>query len=117
MAFADPQSITINAVPVSLPLVEAVGQKSIYSSADETMSLTLSQQKPSGRRRRLARIDSTVIAADPLTAQNESKDAAVYIVIDQPNFGFSDAEINHLVQGLSGFLTEANVLKLLGGEH
>jgi hypothetical protein len=41
---------------------------------------------------------------------------SVYVVIDHPIAGFSNAEIDDDVAGLVGWLTSANVLKVLGGE-
>jgi len=117
MAFSDPQSVTINAVPISLPSISVLGTKTIYQSSDEAEKLTLSHQESSSRVRRMARLDSKVIAADPLTSNNEYKECGVYLVIDQPRFGFTDAQIDYRVQALSAWLTTANVLKLLGNEH
>lgn len=114
--FADPQSVTINAVPVSLPRVVVGSSEATYKSADETVQMRISHQTSKGRKRRMVRLDSTIIAADPLTAENSSQKAGVYIVIDEPTFGFTDTDLDYLVDALTAWLSSGNVAKLLGGE-
>jgi hypothetical protein len=57
-----------------------------------------------------------VVAADPLTAVNEYKSAGVYLVIDEPEFGFADDDLDDIVQGFTTWLTTANVLKVVANE-
>jgi len=113
---ADPQSVTINAVPVSLPRVSVGNAEATYRSADETVQLRVSHQAAKNRKRRMVRLDQTVIAADPLTAENSSQKAGVYLVIDEPAFGFTDAELDYLVDALIAFMSSATIAKVLGGE-
>lgn len=117
MAFTDPQSVTINTVATSLPRISTGDTKSMYSSADENKVLTISHQPSATRQRHMIRLDSRVVAADPISAVNVQQSLGVYLVIDQPNFGFADADINYVVQALSAWLSAANVLKVLGREH
>lgn len=114
--FSDPQSVTINAVPVSLPRVSVGDAEATYRAADETVQMLISHQSSKGRKRRMVRLDQTVIAADPLTAENASQKAGIYLVVDEPLFGFSDAELDYLVDALVAWLTSGNIAKLLGGE-
>jgi len=114
--FADPQSVTINAVPVSLPRVLIKDSESTYRAADETVQMRISHQDTKGRKRRMVRLDQTVIAADPLTAENASQKAGIYLVVDEPTFGFTDAQLDFLVDALVAWLTSGNIAKLLGGE-
>jgi len=114
--FADPQSVTINAVPVSLPRVAVGDSESTYRSADEVVQMRISHQASKGRKRRMVRLDKTVIAADPLTAENASQKAGIYLVVDEPTFGFADADLDYLVDALVAWLTSGNIAKLLGGE-
>lgn len=117
MAFSDPQTITINTVGKTCNRIKSDGYKSEYATTDEAVKLTLSHQESKKRTRRMARVDQRVVAADPLTSVNEYKDLGVYLVIDEPEYGFSDTEIDYLVQALTAWLTTANVTKLLGNEH
>lgn len=114
--YADPQSVTINAVPVSLPRVLTGNQEATYRSADETVQLRISHQAVKSRKRRMVRLDQTVIAADPLTSENSSQKAGIYLVVDEPDFGFTDTELGYLITALKDFLSSGAVAKLLGGE-
>nr|URG15150.1 MAG: coat protein [Leviviridae sp.] len=114
--FTDPQSVTINAVPVSLPRVNIGDGNSTYRSADETVQVRISHQASKGRKRRMVRLDQTKVAADPISAVNSSQKAGIYIVVDEPSFGFTDAELDYLVDALVAWLTSGNIAKLLGGE-
>jgi len=116
MAFADPQSVTINAVPVSLPRVSIGTSESTYRNADETVQVRISHQSSKGRKRSMVRLDQTVIAADPLTAENAEQKAGIYLVVDEPTWGFTDAQLDYLVDALIAWLTSGNIAKLLGGE-
>lgn len=117
MAFADPQSITINAVPISMPLISSNDNRSVYQNADGTLKFQISHQTSGTRRRHMVRIDKTVVAADPLTAENASQGLAVYIVIDEPSFGFADTDIDDVVQGLIAWATSANVEDVCESQH
>lgn len=117
MAFSDPQSITIDSNPVSLPKTSPGANSTIYQAADESLKLRISHQESKGRTRRMVRLDQRVVAANPLTAVNEYKTAGVYIVIDEPEYGFDDTALSNLATGLIDFLTGSNVAKVLGGEH
>lgn len=118
MALTDPQVVTINTVDKTCALVDGAGKKSIYQTGDETVRLTVSHSDAKGsRKRRLVRLDQRVVAADPLSSENEYKDLGVYLVIDQPDYGFSDAEIDYAVQALCEHLDTTFVTKLLGGQH
>jgi hypothetical protein len=57
-----------------------------------------------------------VIAADPLTAVNEYKSCAVYLVVDEPEYGFVADDIDDIVQGFVAWLSTANVTKVVGNE-
>jgi predicted Zn-dependent peptidase len=114
--FADPQSVTINSVAVSLPRISSGDQEATYRSADEIVQMRISHQDTKGRKRRMVRLDKTVIAADPLTAENASQKAGIYLVVDEPKFGFADADLDYLVDALIAWLTSGNIAKLLGGE-
>lgn len=65
----------------------------------------------------MIRLDKRVVAADPLTAVNAYQTVGVYLVVDQPEYGFSIDNIDDIVQGFKTWLSTANVSKVLGGEH
>lgn len=117
MALTDPQSITIDGGAVSLPRVKTEGYRSEYLSSDEDLKMIVSHQEKKGRTRRMVRLDLRTIAADPLTAANEYKTTSVYLVVDEPEYGFEDAVLDDLIDGLVGWLTAANIGKLLTHQH
>jgi hypothetical protein len=117
MAFTDPQTITIDSVDNTLNLVKPGENASRYATADESLSLLISHQETKDRTRRMARVDQRVVAANPLTSVNEFKTLGVYIVIDEPEYGFDDEEIDDVVQGFIAWLSTANVTKMLSHQH
>lgn len=117
MAFADPQSITVNAVAQSLPRIQSVSGTGAYQKDDGSYALTIAHT--SGKRnRRQVRLDFSKVAADPYaTAVNNKYTGSVYLVIDHPPAGgWTNAEIKDIVLGLTGWLTSANILKVMGSE-
>lgn len=117
MSFSDPQSVTIDGTAHSMPRVSSEGTKSLYSEADETLKMTISHQESKNRTRHMVRLDLRTIAADPLTAVNEYQTVGVYLVIDEPEYGFTDDNIDDLCTGFKTWLSSANILKVLGAEH
>lgn len=118
--FADPQSVTLNSVAVSLPRIKIGDQNATYKSADGTAQLRISHQPTKGRIRRMIRLDLTKIAEDPLTAVNQAVSAGVYFVVDAPANGvFSGSDLSDLYTALSTFINASSYAawqKLLGGE-
>lgn len=118
MALADPQTVTVNAVAQTLNRIKSDGLRSEYSTADEVYKFVVSHQEAGkGRTRRMVRIDKRVVAADPLSSVNEYKTLGSYLVIDEPEYGFTDDDIYDVVAGLLAWLSEANVLKILASQH
>lgn len=117
MSFSDPQSITVNSVAKSMPRISTEGSRSVYQKAEEDFKMTISHQVARDRTRRMVRVDQRVVATDPLTSTSEYKTLGVYFVIDEPEYGFTDTEIDYLVQALKTWASTANVLKVLGAEH
>lgn len=120
MAFADPQSVTINAVPISLPRTSSGQNAGGFSSADSTVQLKVSSAYGK-RTRRTVRIDASKISADPLVPSINSRSSmSVYMVVDHPVNGYTVAEQKQIVDALVAYLsasTGARVTQLLGGEN
>lgn len=115
--FSDPQTITINSVPNTCNRVLTEGSKAIYQTSDGNIRLTISHQEgKDGRMRRMARVDKRVVAADPLTAENDYESLGVYVVVDEPSYGFADADIKYVQAGLFALINSAFMDKLLGSE-
>jgi len=122
MAFSDPQSVTIGTAPgtVSVPRTGSGVGTGIFLSNDTTVKLSIANTYGK-RTRRVARIDFSKIAPDPLISANNIKyTSAVYLVVDQPLTGFSVAELKDIITGLTTWLTAstgAHITQLLGGEN
>lgn len=115
--FASPQVITYNAVATDLHRITDDGMSSVYQSADGNQKLTISHQTSKNRTRRLVKYERKVVAADPLTAENTYQQASVHVVIDEPNFGFADADLDNQVDALTLWLNAANIGAVLAGRH
>lgn len=117
MSFADPQTITINGVAKTCNRIKSEGTSSEYATDDEAVKMRISHQESKGHTRRMVRCDQRVVASDPLSSVNEYKTLGVYFVIDEPEYGFTDNEVDYVVQALKTWLSSANALKLLGNQH
>lgn len=115
MALSDPQSIKISGVTTSLPRTSTGDHTSTYEAADGNTVLKLSTVE-NRRNRQTVRVDLTKITADPfIPAQNTEVSMSMYLVIDRPLVGYTNAEA---LAGLVGFIesitsTENTILKKL----
>jgi len=114
--FADPQSITVNAVAQSMPRVKTDGQSATYQKSDGSFKLTISHQESNGRVRSMVRVDQRAIVPDPLTAVNDYETLTFYFVIDRPEVGFTATQVDYLAAAMDGWLDTAAVNKLFGKE-
>jgi len=114
--FADPQSVTVNAVAISLPRTAQGATQNVYTSADGNTSMTIKQNTTASRFRREVRISQKKIAADPISAINKETSVSVYLVVDEPKAVFTDTEIGYLIAALEGWVDSTSSGKLLGGE-
>lgn len=120
MAYADPQSVTIAGSAVSLPRTSSGANAGTFRSPDRSTTLNVSHQY--GKRiRHLIRIDTEKLASDPLMAgQSMPASMSAYLVVDQPQVGYSNADAKAVVDGLLAYLSAASgakITQLLGGEN
>lgn len=120
MAYADPQTITINAIANSLPRTASGVNTGDFTKDDSTVKLSISHAYGK-RNRRTARVTHRKVAPDPLMpATLVPYSLSAYIVVDVPPQGYSIVEQKQIVDGLMTWLTAssgANITKLLGGEN
>jgi len=115
--FTDPQTVTVNAVAQTLAAISRETMKSLYREDVAEYELVISHQENSKRNRRVVRVNRTLVSADPfIPAQNVENTVSYYLVIDAPIAGFTMTQMKDDVLGLTGWLTSANILKVLGGE-
>lgn len=119
MAYTDPQTVTVSGAAITLPRTASGTDSGAFRAADGTAVLSVGHAY--GRRqRRTVRLEHSKIAADPLTAINSRVSMTAYVVVDTPVTGYTVAEAQAVVAGLTKWLTDssaANVAKLLGGEN
>lgn len=119
MSFADPQVVTVSGTPYTLPRVLSDARKGEWSNPEGTLKLSVSHALQK-RNRRVIRIDASKNAADPFQpTTNVPYNMAMYLVVDTPKFGFTQAEVKAYVDALTAYLTAstgAKVTQLLNGE-
>jgi hypothetical protein len=98
---ADPQTIA----STSCPCISKSDSRSIYKAADDSLKLTISHSVSGKRTRHLIRLDQYIVAEDPLSAVNVSQQAAVYMVIDEPEFGFTDEQLKGMVNAVQAYVS------------
>ncbi|DAD50255.1 coat protein [ssRNA phage Gerhypos.4_35] len=116
--FSDPQVVTYAAAAKSLPAISRGDAQSEYKLNDSGViyDLTIAHQFKA-RNRVSARLRRDSYASDPLApASNVLASATVSFVIDFPNVGVTGTDAQSLAKALIGFLTDANVLKMVNGE-
>jgi len=121
MAFADPQSITVNAVAKSMPRISDKGTESIYQKADQTFTLNIRHNaftaQKKDRFKHFVSFTQRAIVPDPLTSVNDYETATVSLMIDRPVAGFDATAIDQMVQGFKTWLTTTVVGQIFGQEH
>lgn len=120
MAFADPQSVTINSVAQTLPRTSSGVNSGVFTKDDGLVKLSVSHQYGK-RTRRTIRLDHAKIAADPLISSTSVRySLSAYLVVDMPITGYTVAEAKQIVDALTAYLTAssgARATQLLGGEN
>jgi hypothetical protein len=119
--YADPQTITINSVAESFVRQGSTqpGRLGVFSTSDGEFTLNVRQDSTAKRFRREIRLSQKKVAADPISAANAEVSASVYLVIDEPRWGFTDAELAYLSDGLLDWYIASSYAvqtKLLSGE-
>lgn len=118
--FTDPQSVTINAVAVSLPRISSGPNSGVFQSNDGTVKESVSHQYGK-RTRHLLRIDHSKWAADPLVSGNNQKySMSFYVVADVPAIGYTVAEQKQVIDGFIAQMNASSgalITKFLGGEN
>lgn len=116
---ADPISFKIATVATNHPRVAVGSEANVYQIADGSSKIQVGNSASRVRKRKFISNTKTKIAADPLTAVNQSVNATITISISEPLWGFTVAEIKALVLDTCDFLTAstgAQTDKILGGE-
>lgn len=117
---ADPISFKVATVATNHPRVGIGSESNVYSVADGTSVVRVGGSSTRNRKRQYTTNSRTKIAADPISAVNQSVTASVTISINEPTFGFTATELKQLVTDACDFWTAtsgANADKIIGGER
>jgi len=119
MSFTDPLSLTISGITTPLPRTSVGDDESEYTSGDGLLKLSASHTYGK-RTRRLLRVDSSKVTADPFKpTENVKVSMSYYIVFDMPQAGFTAADGLAVFVGANTLFTATSnqmISKLLGGE-
>ncbi|DAD51309.1 coat protein [ssRNA phage Gerhypos.4_33] len=118
---ADPQTVTINAVPVTLPKIDDRPTTNVYADLANGSTLYTTQRVTGkdNRRRSSASLQKEKIAADALTAINARINGSSTFSVAYPT-GFTALEIEQQALALIAWLTassNANLKKVIAGER
>lgn len=115
--FADPQSVTVNAVAKSMPRVSSKDRSAVYQKNDLEYTLSISHTTAAkGHIRTLVRLDQRAVVTNPLDSSNDYDTMSFYVVLDRPSYGFTMVQAEQLVAGFQSWLSSGNVDKLWGQE-
>lgn len=121
MAFADPTTITIDAVAIPMGRVYTGTSTGKFVSSDAKSRIEIQPTNTKTRNRKTLRLYQEKITADPLiSTTNVRVGDMISIIIDRPLEGYSDSEVEKQVVGLINYLTastNANLKKLIAGEN
>lgn len=98
---SDPQTITIATVAQTLARTKSGDMSATYRKADGVHELTITHSIKK-RNRHNFRLQSKIVAADPLTAVNTEYSSSISFTIDKPAVGFTNQQI---LDNVLGFLT------------
>jgi hypothetical protein len=117
MAFADPQTVTVNAVAKIMPRISQKDRSAVYMLGDQSFTLTISHSaRGKNHIGSLVRVDQRAVVTNPLDSSNDYDTMSVQIVLDRPAYGFTMAQAEQLCAGVFAWLTAGNVDKLWGQE-
>jgi hypothetical protein len=119
--YTDPQTITISAVPISLPRTSTEGDEALYTSADGLVQLAVSHESgKNGRMRHAIRVNHNKMTTDPfIPTTNVKVGMSTYVVFDVPAAGYTVADQKAIWDGFTALLAASSavaITKLLAGE-
>lgn len=118
--FADPGSITINAIAIPLPRTSAGLNVGTLTSNDGATKIDVAHTYGKRIRRSYALTVKKYSPNPADSTQNIPVSATIRLTVDQPLQGYSVADLQFALLGFIGNLTagtNANIAKLLGGEN
>lgn len=118
MAYSDPQALTVSGSAKSLPRTGSSPSTGEFKTADGVYALRVQHNRTQSRATHVARVELRDIVANPLVpSTNQPINAAVTFTVNGPNNGLDSATLVALSKALVGWLTDANLGKLVGSEN
>lgn len=117
--YADPISVTIDTVATSFNKVGSPdpSKKGVYATSAGDKQIVISQNNSAQRFRREVRLNATKVSADPISSQNKEISTSIILTVDEPRWGFSDADLLVLIEALTDWVAvPENSGQLLNGE-
>jgi hypothetical protein len=118
---ADPQSVTADAA-YTLNRVGSSANSGSFRSSNGAVELNCTTFNNKSRVRHVVKLSHSKVTTDPLfPAQNVPASSNVKLIIDVPSNGtYDQTDVQEVVNALLNNLkasTDANLLKIIGGEH
>jgi len=116
--FADPITITVNAIAKSLGRTGTGTDSGAFSTGDRAFRVQMSHSYGRRTRRMVKHIHDTLVANPLVSGQNVQQTVSVHLVVDSPP-GYDTTLLKQDVDGYLAWLTASSgaaVAKLLAGE-
>lgn len=117
MAFADPQSITVDAESISLPRVGSSIGAGSFRSSDQKYQLDVRHSSGTRERHNVKLAFADVVGNPLVPSQNLVVSTTVNLTVDHPKNGLTAASVKEIAAALAVWATEENLGKLIGGEN
>jgi hypothetical protein len=114
MALATPLTITINAVPYSLPCIYVLGSRSEYQDSTGLLKAIVSHKYTGTRVSRLCRVEQKLLQADGTYSKH-----SFHTVNEYDTNKVTSTQVINLEVGVAAFKaagTNAVIVKMTGGE-
>jgi hypothetical protein len=125
MSFADPQTITVNAVAIPMarvsgPIGSSGNIRTNYQKSDRTFLLDVLHRtvKRAGKTRLISQVAfvKRAIVTDPISSVVDWDSATFSIQFDRPEAGFTATELDQMWTGFKSWFDGAKLTALSGGE-
>lgn len=117
MAFADPQSITVDTASIQLPRVGSSIGAGAFRSSDQKYQLDI-RHSSGTRERHNVKLSFADVVGNPLVpSQNLVVSTTVNLTVDHPKNGLTANSVKEIAAALAVWASEANLAKLIGGEN
>lgn len=115
--FSDPIVLTLNGTPKNLARILSEGRNASYQNSDGTVKMDISHTvDKTGRITSTVKFTETLVVTNPIDSTNDEDYQSISVQFKRPKFGFAMTKVEQITAMAVGWLTNANVDKLYGGE-